>query len=770
MNKKIEQPSAENPEELLDLEVTEPKEWAAGIPAVYEAFKDIIHETGAVRGMMAAFKMNQKGGFDCSSCAWPDPDDDRSPIAEYCENGAKALAEEATVKKLTGEFFAQNSVADLARLNDYEIGKKGRIAQPVYLPVGATHYQVISWENAFKKIANKLNSLASPDEAAFYTSGRTSNEASFMYQLFVREYGTNNMPDCSNMCHESSGTALSEVIGIGKGTVTLNDFYKTDVIIIMGQNPGTNHPRMLTALEKAKNNGAKIIAINPLHEAGLTAFKDPQKVKGFLGISAKLADLYLQVKINGDIALLKAIEKLLLDAEKETPRKVFDHDFIQKSTVGYNELIQHLEKQDPEQLAEQSGVPIEAIRVAAEMLRNKQRIIICWAMGITQHVNGVDTIKEITNLALLKGSIGKPGAGLCPVRGHSNVQGNRTMLIWEKLKDESAKKLKEVFGFDPPKESGLDTVESIKAMHEGKLKVLFAMGGNFLSATPDTNYTANGIRNLDMTVHVSTKLNRSHLVHGKEALILPCYSRSDKDIINGVEQIVSCENSMGVVQLSKGVLNPISDQFLSETQIVCRLAKETIGDRTKVDWSKYESNYDYVRDLVAKVIPGCEDYNRKIRKPGGFYLPNDPREGKFKTEKYGDKAAFSVVEVPEEKLEPDDYIMMSIRSHDQFNTTIYGLEDRYRGIHNERRVIFMNPKDIALGGFQAGDKVDLFNYGGGKARVARLFVIVPYHIPERNTATYYPETNVLVPIDSVAIGSNTPVSKRVIIKIRKHAE
>ena len=770
MNKKIEQPSAENPEELLDLEVTEPKEWAAGIPAVYEAFKDIIHETGAVRGMMAAFKMNQKGGFDCSSCAWPDPDDDRSPIAEYCENGAKALAEEATVKKLTGEFFAQNSVADLARLNDYEIGKKGRIAQPVYLPAGATHYQVISWEDAFKKIANKLNSLASPDEAAFYTSGRTSNEASFMYQLFVREYGTNNMPDCSNMCHESSGTALSEVIGIGKGTVTLNDFYKTDVIIIMGQNPGTNHPRMLTALEKAKNSGAKIIAINPLHEAGLTAFKDPQKVKGFLGISAKLADLYLQVKINGDIALLKAIEKLLLDAEKETPGKIFDHDFIQKSTVGYDKLIQHLEKQDPEQLAEQSGVPIEAIRVAAEMLRNKQRIIICWAMGITQHVNGVDTIKEITNLALLKGSIGKPGAGLCPVRGHSNVQGNRTMLIWEKLKDESAKKLKEVFGFDPPKENGLDTVESIKAMHEGKLKVLFAMGGNFLSATPDTYYTANGIRNLDMTVHVSTKLNRSHLVHGKEALILPCYSRSDKDIINGVEQIVSCENSMGVVQLSKGVLNPISDQFLSETQIICRLAKETIGDRTKVDWSKYESNYDYVRDLIAKVIPGCEDYNRKIRKPGGFYLPNDPREGKFKTEKYGNKAAFSVVEVPEEKLEPDDYIMMSIRSHDQFNTTIYGLEDRYRGIHNERRVIFMNPKDIALGGFQAGDKVDLFNYGGGKARVARLFVIVPYNIPERNTATYYPETNVLVPIDSVAIGSNTPVSKRVIIKIRKHAE
>ncbi|HTD40238.1 MAG TPA: FdhF/YdeP family oxidoreductase [Mucilaginibacter sp.] len=768
MSNKTEQPSAENPEELLDLKVTEPKEWAAGIPAVYEAFKDLVQETGLLRGIGASLKMNQKGGFDCSSCAWPDPDDDRSPIAEYCENGAKALAEEATLKKLTGEFFAKNSVADLAKLNDYEIGKKGRIAQPVYLPAGATHYQPISWDDAFKKIAHKLNSLTSPDEAAFYTSGRTSNEASFMYQLFVREYGTNNMPDCSNMCHESSGTALNEVIGIGKGTVTLNDFYDTDVIIIMGQNPGTNHPRMLTALEKAKNNGAKIIAINPLHEAGLTAFKDPQKVKGFLGIGIKLADLYLQVRINGDMALLKAIEKLLLDAEKENPGKVFDQEFIKQDTVGYEELIKHLENQDVNKLCEAAGVPVEQVQEAAEMMKYKHRIIVCWAMGITQHVNGVDTIKEIANLILLKGSIGKPGAGLCPVRGHSNVQGNRTMLIWEQLNSTQAEKLKNVFGFDPPKENGLDTVESIKAMHTGKLKFFFAMGGNFLSATPDTNYTADGIRKLDMTVHVSTKLNRSHLVHGKEALILPTYARSDKDIINGVEQIVSCENSMGVVQMSKGVLNPISDQFLSETQIVCLLAKTTLGDKSKTEWDKYASNYDHIRDVIEKVIPGCVDYNKRIREPGGFYLPNGPREGKFKTEKYGDKAAFSVTNLPDHKLADDEYAMASVRSHDQFNTTIYGLEDRYRGIHNERRVIFINPKDIDKAGFRAGDKVDLYNYDGGCERVAKLFVIVPYNIPEQNTATYYPETNVLVAIDHVAIGSNTPVSKRVIIKIRKH--
>lgn len=768
MSKKEEQPAAENPEELLELKVTEPKEWAAGVPAVYEAFKDLVQETGPVRGLLASLKMNQKGGFDCSSCAWPDPDDDRSPIAEYCENGAKALAEEATTKKLTAEFFAQNSVADLAKLNDYEIGKKGRIAQPVYLPKGGTHYEAISWDDAFKKIAEQLNSLTSPDEAAFYTSGRTSNEASFVYQLFVREFGTNNMPDCSNMCHESSGTALTEVIGIGKGTVTLNDFYDTDVIIIMGQNPGTNHPRMLTSLEKAKKNGSKIIAINPLHEAGLTAFKDPQTFKGIMGISAKLADIYLQVNINGDMALLKAIEKLLLDEEKLHPGKVFDLEFIKDNTVGYDKLIKDIDKQDFSELCKASGVSEEQVKEAAELLKYKNRIIICWAMGITQQLNGVDTIKEITNLVLLKGSIGKPGAGLCPVRGHSNVQGNRTMLIWEKLKDEPAKKLKEVFGFDPPKEKGMDTVESIKAMHEGKLKFFFAMGGNFLSATPDTTFTAEALRKTDMTVHVSTKLNRSHLVHGKEALILPCYARSDKDIINGVEQIVSCENSMGVMQMSKGVLKPISDQYLSETQIVCRLAMATLGYKSKVDWNKYQNDYDTIRDDIEKVIPGCEDFNKRIRQPGGFYLPNGPRERKFKTEKYGNKASFSITTLPDNQLADDEYMMASIRSHDQFNTTIYGLEDRYRGIHNERRVIFMNEKDIRKGGFKAGDKVDLYNYGDGIERVANLFVIVPYNIPERNTATYYPETNVLVPINSVAEGSNTPVSKRVIIKIKKH--
>jgi molybdopterin-dependent oxidoreductase alpha subunit len=769
MSKQIkEQPAAENPEKLLGLKLTEPKKWAAGIPAVTAAMVDILQEAGIARGMDGLFHMNKKGGFDCSGCAWPDPDDDRSPIAEYCENGAKALAEEATTKKLTGEFFAQNSVADLAKLNDYEIGKKGRIAQPVYLPKGGTHYEPISWDSAFKKIAGHLNALASPNEAAFYTSGRTSNEASFTYQLFVREFGTNNMPDCSNMCHESTSVALAEVIGIGKGTVTLNDFYDTDVIIIMGQNPGTNHPRMLTALQKAKDKGTKIIAINPLHEAGLMGFKNPQTVKGMLGITTQLADLYLQVKINGDMALLKAIEKLLYEAEVESPGEVFDHEFIKNNTLGYVDFLNHLNQHNLTELAEQAGVPLSQVQEAADMLKYKNRIIICWAMGITQHENGVDTIKEIVNLAILKGSIGKPGAGLCPVRGHSNVQGNRTMLIYDKPYAKQLDKLKEVFGFEPPRAHGFDVVETIKAMHQGKLKVFFAMGGNFLSATPDTVYTADALRKMKLTVNVSTKLNRGHLVHGEESIILPTLARSDKDVVKGETQFVSCENSMGVIQMSKGILEPVSDDLLSENQIVCRLARATIGHRTVIDWGKYEKSYDAVRDAIEKVIPGFTDYNKRVREPGGFYLPNAPRGGKFETDDFGGRIPFSKTEITRHIMADDEYMMTTIRSHDQFNTTIYGLDDRYRGIHNERRVIFMNENDIKKAGFKAGDRVDLFNHYGGKERVARLFVIVPYSIPERNTATYYPETNVLVPIDSVAKKSNTPTSKLVIIKIKKH--
>lgn len=768
MKEDKEEPSAENPYKLLDLKSKGVEKWAAGVPAVMAAFSDLIEEGVPVRGMKALFKMNQKGGFDCPSCAWPDPDDERSPIGEYCENGAKALAEEATTKKVTAEFFQKNSVFNLAQLTDFEIGRMGRLAEPMYLPKGGTHYQPISWDDAFKKIAEHLNALSTPNEAAFYTSGRTSNEASFVYQLFAKEFGTNNMPDCSNMCHETSGFALMPTLGVGKGTVKLNDFYDTDVVVIIGHNPGTNAPRMMSALEKGKRNGAKIIAINPLPEAGLMGFHNPQHLNGVLGKGIQLADLYLPVRINGDMALLKAIELLLAEFEKKSPGQVFDREFIANKTVGFESFIKELEKYDLENLALASGVSLSLIQEAAEMLAFKKRIIFCWGMGLTQQPNGVDMIKEVINLLLLKGSIGKPGAGVCPVRGHSNVQGNRTMLINEKPTNEQLDRLKKVFGFEPPREHGYDVVRAIKAMHAEKVKVLFCMGGNFLSATPDTTYTAEAVRKLNLSVCVSTKLNRTHLVHGREALILPTYSRSDLDIVHDEVQFVSTENSMGVVQSSKGILKPISDDLINETQIACRMAMATLGSRSVINWQRYHDSYDAVRDDIEKCIPGFEDYNKRVRQKEGFYLPNAAREGIFITEKHIDRAPFTLTVVPDNVLGPDEYLMATTRTHDQFNTTIYGLEDRYRGIKNERRVVLMNQEDIIQGGFVNGEKVDLFNYDDGLERIAPLFVIVAYPIPKKNTVTYFPETNVLVSINNVVVESNMPASKFVRIKIKKH--
>lgn len=761
-------PNPENPETFLDLKLTEPKETAAGIPAVLSAVKHVFSEMDPVRGTKALLKVNQKDGFDCPGCAWPDPDDDRSPIAEYCENGAKAIAEEATTKALWPAFFAANSIAELAELNDYEIGKKGRVAHPMYLPKGGSHYQPISWKDAFALIGKHLNTLHSPHDAIFYTSGRTSNEAAFLYQLFVREFGTNNLPDCSNMCHESSGVALSETVGIGKGSVTLEDFYEAEVIIILGQNPGTNHPRMLSALQKAKANGCTIISVNPLKETGLMGFNNPQKLNGVLGIKSQLTDLYLQVKINGDLALLKAIEKVLWETEQAHPGSVFDHAFIQEHTLGYEALIDSFDQYSLEELSEACGISIEEIRQTAAIFQRKKKIIACWAMGLTQHKNAVDTIKEVVNLLLLKGSIGKPGAGTCPVRGHSNVQGDRTMGIYEKPSKAFIDKLNSVFGIQAPYEHGYDVVDAIKAMHASPGKVFIAMGGNFLSATPDTRFTAEALRNCKLTVHISTKLNRSHLITGEEALILPTLGRSDKDVnAEGELQFVSCENSMGVIQMSKGNLKPVSDQFLSEATIVCEMATATLGERSKVNWNQYKQHNDHIRDAIERTINGFEDYNQRVREPGGFYLPNGAREGKFFT--LTGKAHFNVAPVTFHQLAVDELLMMTIRTHDQFNTTIYGLDDRYRGIYNERRVIMMNKNDITRLGFEAGDVVDLYNYHDGIERVAHQFIIVEYNIPEQCAATYFPETNVLVPIGSVADKSNTPTSKFVVLKLRAAA-
>lgn len=762
------EPSAENPYRLLDLKLTHVEKSAAGIPAVMAAFRDLFEEKAAIRGTRALFKMNQMGGFDCPSCAWPDPDDERSALGEYCENGAKALAEEATSKRVTPEFFKQNSVFDLAQLDDYQIGKMGRLTDPMYLPQGATHYQPISWADAFKKIAAHLNALESPDQAAFYTSGRTSNEASFVYQLFAKEFGTNNMPDCSNMCHETSGSALRPTIGIGKGTVKLEDFYDAEVIVIIGQNPGTNAPRMMSALAKGKQNGAKIIAINPLPEAGLMGFTNPQSVGAILHGGAQLADLYLPVKINGDMALLKALELLLIEFEMKSPGTVFDASFIQEKTVGYENFLKQFDHYNLDELARLSGVSKEALYEAAATLAFKKRIIFCWGMGLTQQPNGVDMIREILNILLLKGSLGIPGAGVCPVRGHSNVQGNRTMMIDEKPTDEQLDRLENFYGFKMPRKHGYDVVRAIKAIHEEKVKVMFCMGGNFLSATPDTTYTAHALRKLNLLVAVSTKLNRGHLVHGKEALILPTYGRSDKDIVNGELQIVSTENSMGVVQDSKGMLEPVSKNLINEAQIVCRMAMATLGERAVVDWQRYHDSYDAIRDDIEQCIPGFDNYNVRVRKKGGFYLPNAARDKQYFAKDLAGRAPFTLTDIPDNTLAEDEYMMATTRTHDQFNTTIYGLDDRYRGIKNERRVIFMNQVDIDKAGFKAGERVDLFNYDDGVERVAPLFIVVAYQIPEKNTATYFPETNVLVSVNNVVKESNMPASKYVKIKIKKH--
>jgi molybdopterin-dependent oxidoreductase alpha subunit len=764
MAEEIKIPNAENPEDFTGIELGAPKETAAGLTAVISSAKHVFGEMSVSRGLKALANLNQKGGIDCPGCAWPDPDDERSGIAEYCENGAKAIAEEATTKKLGSDFFATHSVYDLSLLTDYEIGKKGRVAQPMYLPKGATHYEAITWDDAYGKIASHLKQLSNPNEAVFYTSGRTSNEAAFLYQLFVREYGTNNLPDCSNMCHESSGVALSETVGIGKGSVKLEDFYNTEVILILGQNPGTNHPRMLSALQKAKENGATIISINPIVETGLLNFANPQKVKGALGIKAKLTDIYLQVKINGDMALLQAVMIKLLQLENEYPGKIFDQDFIAQKTAGYNELVKHLQQQNLQELIAASGISEKQIDEVVKVLATKQKIIACWAMGLTQHKNAVATIQEVVNLLLLKGSIGKPGAGTCPVRGHSNVQGDRTMGIYEKPPQVFLDNIQRVFKFTPPQEHGYDVVECIEAMHEQKAKVFIAMGGNFLSATPDTNFTAEALRKCKLTVHVSTKLNRSHLIHGEEAIILPCLARTDIDAINNEAQFVTVENSMGVVHMSKGSLKPISNYLHSEPAIVCHLAIATLGNFSKVPWQQYLQHYDHIREAIEKTIPGFDAYNIRVRQKEGFYLPNGSRIGEFKT--HNAKANFSVNTFREIKIKANELLMMTIRTHDQFNTTIYGLHDRYRGIYNERRVILMNKEDMAAHGLSQMQVVDLYNNTDGIERVAKKFLVIEYNIPRQCVATYFPEANVLVPISSTADRSNTPTSKSVIITVK----
>ena len=734
---------------------------AGGVPAIIATLKSVSSEMGLIRGARTLLQVNQPGGVDCPGCAWPEPDSQRSYF-EFCENGAKHVADEATTKRVTPEFFAQWSVADLALQSDEWLGAQGRLIHPMLLRRGATHYEPVTWDSAFELLAGELNSLNYPDQAIFYTSGRASNEAAFLYQLFVRQFGTNNLPDCSNMCHESSGTALGETIGVGKGTVTLEDFDRAEAIFVIGQNPGTNHPRMLTALQRAKRNGCKLVHINPLPEVGMTRFKHPQQILRLFGRGTELADLFLQVRINGDVALLKGIMKVVLE------HAALDQNFIDLHTTGFDEFARALRVVSWGDIVAQAGVARNLIEEAAEIFSKSERTIFCWAMGLTQHRNAVANIQEIVNLMLMRGQIGKVGAGLCPVRGHSNVQGDRTVGIWERPTAAFLDRLGAEFGFEPPRNHGLDTVKSIQAMHGGQAKVFFALGGNFLSATPDTEFTAAALRRCRLTAHVSTKLNRSHLTTGDYALILPCLGRTEIDMQPSGQQFVTTENSMGVVQVSRGSLEPASPELLSEPQIVARLARATLEHRTSVDWEELAANYDLIREAIQRVVPGFDNYNARVNEPGGFYLPNPARQRTFKTA--SGKAVFTVHPLPEHKLEPGQFLMMTIRSHDQFNTSIYSPNDRYRGISNGRRVVFLNQQDIETAGLRAQQSVDLVSHFNGEERTAPGFAVVPYDIPSRCAATYFPEANVLVPVGSVAEKSNTPASKSVVISIRVREE
>jgi len=747
-----------------DIEVSgHPKTWAAGVPGVYHSLEPALLQMGVGRAGKTLLALNQKDGFDCMSCAWPDPGHRKT--FEFCENGAKAVTWEATPVVIGSEFWAGNAVSELRQRSEYWLGMQGRLTEPVYKPAGEDHYRPVTWEQAFTIAADKLKGLPSPDQAAFYTSGRTSNEAAFLYQLFVRAYGTNNLPDCSNMCHESSGWAMGQTIGIGKATISYDDFAKADLIIVMGQNPGTNHPRMLTALEEPKEAGASIVAVNPLPEAGLMRYKNPQKVKGIIGRGTEIADQFLQVRLGGDMALLQAVSKRVLDAEAANPGTVLDHQFLAEHCQGLEELRAHLAQLDEAAVLEATGLRVEEIDELADRYIRAEKVIITWAMGITQHKKGVATIKEIINLLLLRGNIGKPGAGASPIRGHSNVQGDRTMGIWEQMPPAFMDALGEEFSFEPPREHGIDAVETIRQMRDGGIKVFVAMGGNFVGAISDTHAAFAAMENTELSVQISTKLNRSHTVTGAEALILPTMGRTEIDMQESGPQFVSVEDTVCAVHASHGTVKPVAPDLLSEVAIVSRLAQKVVGDSVQADWTGFEKNYDLIRDHISHVVSGCEDYNRKIRQDGGFVLPNGPRDSRTFDTPTG-KAILTVNELEHVERPAGTLILQSMRSHDQFNTTIYGNNDRYRGIKKGREVVFVSPEDLAELGLSDGQHVDIHGvYQDNVERVLRNFRLVSYPTAAGCAAAYYPEANVLVPLDSVAEGSQTPASKAVIVRL-----
>ncbi|MGW0131496.1 FdhF/YdeP family oxidoreductase [Streptomyces sp. NPDC003299] len=758
----MQNPPGEEPE--TSLSVTPPKKWAAGVPAVVHALEYSLEQTSPRKTGVDLLTMNQVGGIDCPGCAWADPAPGRRHRNEYCENGAKHINDEATTRRITADFFREHSVSDLAGRSDMWLNQQGRLTEPMIKRPGSDHYEPIGWNDALGVLAQELRGLDSADEAVFYTSGRASNEAAFVFQLFARAYGTNNLPDCSNMCHESSGSALNETLGVGKGTVSLDDLHHADLIFLVGQNPGSNHPRQLSALEEAKRNGGRIVAVNPLPEAGLRRFKNPQKPRGVVGRGTQIADRFLHIKPGGDLALFQALNRLLLEAEDARPGTVLDHDFINAHTSGFEEFARHARTVDWDDVRAATGLTREEIEKVRDEVLRSDRVIVCWAMGITQHKHGVPTIREIVNFLMLRGNLGRAGTGACPVRGHSNVQGDRTMGIWEQMPDTFLDALQKEFGFDPPRAHGLDSVNSIKAMLEGRVKVFLALAGNFVRAAPDSEVTERAMRSCRLTAHISTKLNRSHTVCGETALILPTLGRTERDVQADGEQFVTVENSMSEVHTSQGRLEPASGMLLSEVAILCRLARLTLDGKGDVPWAKFEGDYNTIRDSISRIVPGFHDFNARVTRPGGFQLPNPVNEGVFRTET--GKARFTCNERVVPRAPEGHLLLQTLRSHDQWNTVPYTNNDRYRGIHGSRHVVLVNPADLSALGLAQGDRVDLVSvWEDGSERRAENFQVVSYPAAKGSAAAYYPETNVLVPLDSVADVSNQPTSKGIVVRL-----
>jgi molybdopterin-dependent oxidoreductase alpha subunit len=752
---------------------------AAGWGALKYVAINLIKEKVTGGNYRTLFKQNQPDGFDCPGCAWPDRE--HASTFEFCENGVKAVAAEATSKRVTPQFFEEHTIAELMEQSDYELEQHGRLTDPMVYDALRDRYVPIGWDEAFDLIARHLKALDDPDRAAFYTSGRASNEAAFLFQLFVRMYGTNNFPDCSNMCHEATSRGLPGTVGVGKGTVTMDDLEHADTFLIFGQNPATNHPRMLGELRECAKRGATIVSINPLKERGLERFASPQHPIEMLTMgSTKISSVFIRPTVGGDFALIKGVAKRVIELDDAAlasgGERVLDVEFLAQHTVGFEAFADDLRAESWDTIIAESGVPMDDVLKLADIYVKGKAVISTWGMGLTQHKNSVPTIQILSNLMMMRGMIGKRGAGLCPVRGHSNVQGDRTVGIEERPTQQFLDRLGKVYDFEPPREHGLDVVNSIQAMLDGKVKVFIGLGGNFSIATPDTPRTWEAMRSCDLTVHITTKLNRSHLIHGRDALILPTLGRTEIDIQNGVAQGVSVEDSFSMVHISYGMNKPASPNLLSEIAIVARMAEATLGS-AKVDWRAHTNDYALIRDGIEKVFPGFENYNERLKNPGGFHLGVASRDRIWNTP--SKKAQFLVhaisVDSPIHRARVRHgerlLTLMTTRSHDQYNTTIYGLDDRYRGVFGQRRVLFANRADIDMLGFEVGQRVDITSvWDDGVERRADSFLLVEYDIPRGCLGAYYPETNPLVPLSSVADGAGTPTSKSIPVLLTASVE